>query len=360
MECNKEEAKRAMDIALKKLSKNDYIGAKKLLIKAQRLYQDLDGLKHVLAMINVYISASSNKEGDIDFYDILGVDHTADDETLKRHYKKLALLIHPDKNKCREAEGAFKLVLEAWSTLSDKANRLCYDQKRKWEEAKTEAQKQPNPHKPEKSSSSETQQNPSSRKARKKYKHWTKDSTSETKGGMFWTMCNRCKTQCAYSRDTHVNKAILCSNCGQTFIATETNPWSSSSSQQQEQEQEQWQRYQQEQQQWQQWKQQQLSSQAKATSDASSSSFSFSNTTAQEKLKRWSQENLDGAANGAEARENNANKAERPFKKPAKTENPNSTFEAERLFKRPMPTGNMNSTFEAERLFKRPMGGVRY
>ncbi|XP_023644224.1 uncharacterized protein LOC111832115 [Capsella rubella] len=113
MECNKDEARRAMDIAERKVSENDYIGAKKFVNKAQILYPNLDGLKQVLMMIDVYIFAS-NREAD--WYGVLSVDPLADDDAVKRQYKKLALLLHPDKNRSRELRA--------------------YDHKRKTKEAK--------------------------------------------------------------------------------------------------------------------------------------------------------------------------------------------------------------------------------
>ncbi|XP_020872600.1 LOW QUALITY PROTEIN: uncharacterized J domain-containing protein C17A3.05c-like [Arabidopsis lyrata subsp. lyrata] len=122
MECNKDEARRAMDIAERKVSENEYTGAKKFVNKAQALYPNLDGLKQVL-----------------------------DDEAVKKQYKKLALLLHPDKNKFKAAEGAFKLVSQAWCLLSDKVKRISYDknQKRKSKEAKTVMRKPPtNPKNP--------------------------------------------------------------------------------------------------------------------------------------------------------------------------------------------------------------------
>ncbi|CAL9244633.1 unnamed protein product, partial [Arabidopsis halleri] len=55
-------------------------------------------------MIHVYISASNREGGESDWYGILGVDPLADDETVKKHYKNLALLLHPDKNRFNGAE----------------------------------------------------------------------------------------------------------------------------------------------------------------------------------------------------------------------------------------------------------------
>ena len=53
-----------------------------------------------------------------------------DEETVKKQYRKLALTLHPDKNESLRAEGAFKLVSEAWGLLSDKTKRLEYNQNR--------------------------------------------------------------------------------------------------------------------------------------------------------------------------------------------------------------------------------------
>ncbi|KAI5403972.1 hypothetical protein KIW84_051201 [Lathyrus oleraceus] len=57
------------------------------------------------------------------------VDNAFNDAAVKRKYKKLAVLLHPDKNKCVGADGAFKLVSEAWTCL-DNAMRSSYHLKR--------------------------------------------------------------------------------------------------------------------------------------------------------------------------------------------------------------------------------------
>jgi molecular chaperone DnaJ len=64
-----------------------------------------------------------------DYYDVLGVSRTADDDELKKAYRKLALKYHPDKNPDSrpEAEERFKEVNEAYQILSDGQRRAQYD-----------------------------------------------------------------------------------------------------------------------------------------------------------------------------------------------------------------------------------------
>ncbi|KAB1201272.1 hypothetical protein CJ030_MR0G004512 [Morella rubra] len=130
MECNKDEAARAKEIAEKKFMAKDIIGAKKFALKAQNLFPALEGIPQILATLDVYISAENKINGEADWYGVMGVDPLADDETVRKQYRKLALMLHPDKNKSIGADGAFKHISEAWSLLSDKAKRLAYDQRR--------------------------------------------------------------------------------------------------------------------------------------------------------------------------------------------------------------------------------------
>lgn len=64
------------------------------------------------------------------YYHILGVGVRASQEEIKAAYKKLARLHHPDKNGGdKGAEEKFKLILEAYQTLSDQKKRDLYDVK---------------------------------------------------------------------------------------------------------------------------------------------------------------------------------------------------------------------------------------
>ncbi|KAI7851941.1 hypothetical protein BDC45DRAFT_466702 [Circinella umbellata] len=65
-----------------------------------------------------------------DYYAILGVAKNADDDTIKKAYRKQALKWHPDRNKdkAEEAKKKFQEVGEAFEVLSDKNKRTIYDQ----------------------------------------------------------------------------------------------------------------------------------------------------------------------------------------------------------------------------------------
>ena len=63
-----------------------------------------------------------------DYYDILGLDHSATKDDIKKAYRKLALKYHPDKNKEKNAEEKFKEISEAYAVLYDDEKRKMYDQ----------------------------------------------------------------------------------------------------------------------------------------------------------------------------------------------------------------------------------------
>ena len=65
---------------------------------------------------------------EIDFYELLEVERTADDATLKSAYRKLAMKFHPDKNPgCEDSESRFKAIAQAYVCLKDPQKRAAYD-----------------------------------------------------------------------------------------------------------------------------------------------------------------------------------------------------------------------------------------
>ncbi|KAL4575750.1 hypothetical protein LXL04_011835 [Taraxacum kok-saghyz] len=170
MEYNRDAAIKAKKLAEKKLGDKDFASAKKYALKAQTLYPDLDGISLLSTIADVYISAEKKVSGEADWYGILGANPGDDDDTIKKQYRKLALMLHPDKNKCVGADGAFQLVSQAWTLLSDKGKR----------------RGRPAPD-------------------------------------TFWTVCHGCKMQYEYLK-VYLDQTLLCPNCHNPFLAKQSAP----------------------------------------------------------------------------------------------------------------------------------------
>ncbi|KAH6804631.1 hypothetical protein C2S51_032878 [Perilla frutescens var. frutescens] len=232
MECNRDEALRAKSIAEEKLEKKDFAGARKFALKAQTLYPGLDGISQILTSLEVYVSAENKISGEMDWYGVLGVNPSADDETIKKQYRKLALSLHPDKNKSVGADGAFKLISEAWSLLSDKNKRLAYNQRR----GSRGFQQKVQMHTGGPSATSRVNgifnvggRTPS---VSKNQNNTAKPqppppkptpAPSNQRNDTFWTICHRCKMHYEYLK-MYLNHTLLCPNCHLAFTASETAP----------------------------------------------------------------------------------------------------------------------------------------
>src|SRR5262249_59526179 len=61
-------------------------------------------------------------------YAVLGVARDADEDAIKKAFRKLAMKYHPDKSPGKANEQRFKEVNEAQEVLSDKEKRALYDE----------------------------------------------------------------------------------------------------------------------------------------------------------------------------------------------------------------------------------------
>ncbi|KAG6475450.1 chaperone protein dnaJ 49-like isoform X1 [Zingiber officinale] len=199
---SKDQALRAKEIAEKKLAENDLIGAKKFALEAQTLFPALEGLVQLTATLDVCIASQSKVDGEKDWHAILRVNSGADEDTVRKQYRKLALLLHPDKNKSAAAEDAFKLISQAWSVLSDKSRRTLED---------SQEASQPN----NKRAAAPGDANGSSK--------FSKRSKEPPASATFWTSCDRCGMQYEHLR-VYLNLILLCLNCHASYVATAINP----------------------------------------------------------------------------------------------------------------------------------------
>ncbi|KAL5983948.1 hypothetical protein ACLOJK_018046 [Asimina triloba] len=226
MECNKEEAVRAKDMADKKMQNMDFAVARKIALKAQQLYPSLENIAQMLTVCEVHIAAERNMIGsDLDWYGILQVEQLADEASIKKQYRKLALQLHPDKNKFAGAESAFKLIGEAHRVLTDRTKRTVYDVKRRTNVKTNMPVKQAPPH-----------QNKSffARKHPVDERNSVNHAFSQVSGSnqphqqqsqappTFWTACPFCGIKYQYYR-TIMNRALRCQSCLKPFIAYDAN-----------------------------------------------------------------------------------------------------------------------------------------
>ena len=68
-----------------------------------------------------------------DYYQVLGVPENADQDVIKKAYRKLSMKYHPDKNKGDPSkEEKFKEISNAYTILSDKETKSRYDMERSY------------------------------------------------------------------------------------------------------------------------------------------------------------------------------------------------------------------------------------
>ncbi|XP_064551251.1 dnaJ homolog subfamily B member 12 [Drosophila montana] len=166
MEGNKDEAQRCIDMAEQAYAEGRTEKAEKLLLKAERLYPtekakqlltkvksspgnagngkerpaagadadtgprkrvNSDSRNHAPEYTNDQLESVRKVKKCKDYYEVLGVTKAATDSEIKKAYKKLALQLHPDKNKAPGAVEAFKTLSNAAGVLTDVEKRKNYD-----------------------------------------------------------------------------------------------------------------------------------------------------------------------------------------------------------------------------------------
>ncbi|KAK3819989.1 MAG: hypothetical protein J3Q66DRAFT_336005 [Benniella sp.] len=167
MEVNKDEALRCLDIAKRHLSSGDLASARKFGLKSASLYPTPEaeafittvnreeaksssrGTKGSENRAETSTSSASQSAPDHkpareyteeqasavreiqssggDFYKVLGIEKDATDAEIKKAYRKMVLLTHPDKNSAPGAVEAFKVLSKAYEVLSDPEKRAKLD-----------------------------------------------------------------------------------------------------------------------------------------------------------------------------------------------------------------------------------------
>ncbi|XP_042055515.1 uncharacterized protein LOC121800033 [Salvia splendens] len=215
MDCNKDEAIRAKEIAEKKMQSHDFEGARKIALKGKNLYPELENIAQMLSICDVHCSAEKRIVGsEKDWYGVLQVEKSADEATIKKQYRRLALMLHPDKNRFPGAEGAFKLICEANALLSNPAKKSAYDKKiNAWSRSTTI----PPNHQTNRSSEFNSQYGVQNKNTSNGFsslnQHHNTAPTTE-----FWTQCPYCKVNYKHPRKV-VNTRLLCLKCSKAFVA---------------------------------------------------------------------------------------------------------------------------------------------
>ncbi|XP_026444635.1 uncharacterized protein LOC113344989 [Papaver somniferum] len=228
MECNKEEGVRAKELVEKKMNSKDYVGARRMVVKAQKLYPGIENISQMLTVCEVHCSAECRVLGsDPDWYDILQIEQTADEASIKKQFRKLALQLHPDKNKFPGAEAAFKLIEEAQRLLCDQSKRSQFDMKRNTMRPGQQMQSQNHPSRSNDSSKQPgMHSNPSSTGAAAQFKSMNPHQQKQQQippvyaNSLLWTVCPFCSIR--YHRDI-MNRAPRCRRCMKPFIANNLN-----------------------------------------------------------------------------------------------------------------------------------------
>ncbi|CAN8271468.1 unnamed protein product [Cochlearia groenlandica] len=216
---NKDEALRAKEFAEDCMRKSNFPTARRIAMKAQNMDPTLESVVARMIMVcDVHCASLENsKSGDeFDWYKILQVEPIADENTIKKQYRKLALHLHPDKNTLPGAECAFKMIGEAHRFLLDKDKRSLHDMKqnpltRPFAPVVPSYRPQQAPHTRHVFPANfNATRNTSSRPANQQTAQAQPNGFSGVQ--RFWTTCTFCHVKYEYPTE-FINKQVNCFSC---------------------------------------------------------------------------------------------------------------------------------------------------
>uniref|UniRef100_K9IMB5 DnaJ homolog subfamily C member 14 n=1 Tax=Desmodus rotundus TaxID=9430 RepID=K9IMB5_DESRO len=140
-------------------------------------------------------------EDELNPFHVLGVEATASDVELKKAYRQLAVMVHPDKNHHPRAEEAFKVLRAAWDIVSNPERRKEYEMKRM---AENELSRSVN--------------------------EFLSKLQDDLKEAMNTMMCSRCQGKHRrFEMDREPKNARYCAECNRLHPAEEGDFWAESS-----------------------------------------------------------------------------------------------------------------------------------
>ncbi|GAA0161725.1 hypothetical protein LIER_17976 [Lithospermum erythrorhizon] len=224
MECNRDEAIKAKNLAERSMVNKDFMSARRFALKAQQLYPNLEDITKIILVCDVLCSGNKMVRGkeEKDWYAILKIEPTADEATIRKQYLKFSLSLHPDKNRFPGASDAFHLINEANRILLDRMLRKVYDLR--LHAARSLVKRTSRKQSPKKSNPTRRPQEqnvnenvtPQCTDQQNLQDHQPIDNRKT-----FWTACTGCLTEYKYYEEI-MGKQLHCRVCKAVFIAKQS------------------------------------------------------------------------------------------------------------------------------------------
>ncbi|KAG9133398.1 hypothetical protein Leryth_024109 [Lithospermum erythrorhizon] len=120
-----DEALRWLAIAEKLLTARDLMGSKSFATRAREADPQLIAAYQILAVVDTLMASEKRINNQLDWYLILQLQPTHDSEAIATQYRRLAILLNPQKNQLLPASAAS--LFEAWAVLSNVSRKRAYD-----------------------------------------------------------------------------------------------------------------------------------------------------------------------------------------------------------------------------------------